>query len=71
MNPEHLTYTLKKAHTTIGQQFTNYPIMCKAGFHLREIFGEFVSDWVSEFAKRVTTRRNSQGIPEWNRDSNG
>ena len=43
----------------------------KAGFHLSAIFSEFVSDWVSEFAKRVSTGRNSQQIPEWNRDSNG
>ena len=38
---------------------------------MSEIFSEFVSDWISEFAKRVSTRSNSQRIPERNRDSKG
>ena len=37
-------------------------ISFKAGFHLSEIFSEFVRDWVSEFTKPASTRMNLQLI---------
>ena len=65
---DHLTKTFRdlvEKHAPVKTK------VLKAGFHLSEIFSEFVGDWVSEFAKHVSTRRNWQRIPEWNRDLNG